>query len=313
MQIIHRLIPALVGLLVTTAAMAADPVFPPGSRIGLVPPPDMKMARGLSGFRNETKGSGILLIEMPPDTYPGLVASLSDQALKAQGIKLRSRDNVKIGSVSAIRVTAEQSENGRPIIKSMLLVQDPTITALIMGQLPGNAPDSEVESIEQALRTVAFRPPLSLDEMVEALPFALGDRAGFRPVRTMTGSALMLTDGPNDAIRGADQPMLIIAQSFGPVPPAAQREAFARGGLSANSFIKDAVLERSQSYRQSGAEWHELVAKAKDALTGTDVIVVQTIRFEPDGYIRSVGVVRPEAREDVLPRFRRIVDGLTTR
>lgn len=304
---------ALVGLLFAVAASAAEPVFPPGSRIGLVPPSDMKMARGLSGFRNEATGSGILLVEMPPDAYPGLAASFTDQALKAQGFALRTRDKVRIGSLNAMLVTGEQTEGARRSIKSMLIAGDPSMTALVMGQLPEGASDKEVASVEQALRTISFRPPLSLDESIEALPFAIGDRAGFRPVRAMTGSALMLTDGPNDAIQAADQPVLIIAQSFGPVPPAAQRETFARGGLTSNSFIKDAVLERSQAYRQAGAEWHELVAKAKDALSGTDVIVMQTIRFEPDGYIRSVGIVRPEARDATLPRFRRIVDSLTTR
>ena len=304
---------AFLALLLAGTAFAADAVFPPGSRVGLVPPPNMTQARGLSGFRNAETGAGILLVEMPPDAYPGLAASLSDQALRAQGFALRSRDTPQIGDRPAILVTGAQTENGRRSIKSMLLTSDATMTVLVMGQLAPDAAATEIEAVEKALRTVAIRAPLTLDETIEALPFAIGDRAGMRPVRAMAGNALMLTIGPNDFIREADQPMLIIAQSFGQTPPVAQREAFARSGLTSNGFVKDTVLERSQSYRQGGSDWHELVAKGKDALSGRDVIVMQTIRFEPDGYIRSVGITRPEGREEALARFRRVVDSVASK
>lgn len=309
-QTMIRIASGIFALLLAGTAMAADAVFPPGSRIGLVPPPNMTTARGLSGFRNESTGAGILLIEMPPDAYPGLAATLTDQALKAQGFALRTRDNVPIGPSGATLVTGEQDEAGRRSIKSMLLAAEPQMTVLVMGQLPAGAADADVAAVEKALRTVVFRPALSLAEKIEALPFGLGDLAGFRPVRTMAGNAVMLTDGPNDMIREVEQPVLIVAQSFGPAPPAGQREPFARSGLASNNFIRDSVLERSQSYRQAGTEWHELLAKAKDVTSGRDVIVMQTIRFEPDGYIRAVGIVRPEARDEVLPRFRRVVDSL---
>lgn len=295
------------------AALAAQPIFPPGSRIGLVPPSDMAPARGLAGFRNAETGAGILMVEMPPDAYPGLAASFSDQALRAQGFALRTRHKVEIESRAAIMVTGEQAEGGRRSVKSMLLTSDGHMTALVMGQLPAEASNSEVAAVEAALRSVVFRPPLTLDEKIAALPFGIGDLAGMRPIRTMAGNAILLTEGPNDVIREADQPALIIAQSFSPPPPAPQRESFARGGLASSTFVRDAVLERSQAYRQGGSDWHELVAKAKDTLTGREVVVMQTIRFEPDGYIRSVGIVRPEGREAVLARFRRVVDSVASR
>lgn len=310
---VKLLLAGLAALVAATVASAAQPVFPPGSRIGLVPPADMALARGLTGFRNAETGAGILLVEMPPDAYPGLAASFSDQALKAQGFALKSRGKVTVGSTIAIMVTGEQAEGGRRIVKSMLLASDASMTALVLGQLPPGAQASEVAAVEAALRSVAFRAPLTLDEKVDALPFTIGDRAGFRVIRTMAGNAILLTDGPNDAIREADQPALIIAESFESPPPPPQREAFARSGLVSSTFVRDAVLERSQSYRQGGVDWHELVAKAKDAMSGRDVVVVQTIRFEADGYIRSVGIVRPDARDAVMPRFRQIVDSLAAK
>lgn len=304
----------LVLLLVAGQAVASDErVFPPGSRIGLVPPADMVVARGLTGFRNARTGAAILTVEMPPDAYPGLAAGFADAALRAQGFSLKGRASPKIGSGEAILVTGEQTEGGRTVPKTVLLAADPSMTALVIGQLPVGGSSAELAAVAEALKSVGFRPPLALDDQVAALPFDIGNRAGFRPVRAMAGNSLLLTDGPLDAIRDAAQPMLIVAESFTPSPPAAGREAFARQALVANTFIRDATLERSQSFRQRGTDWHEIVAKAKEAGSGVPVTVMQTIRFESDSYVRAVGVVREDQRDIVLPRFRALVDSIVVR
>ncbi len=293
------------------AAGAAELVFPAGSRIGLVPPADMALSRGLSGFRNLKSGAAILVVEMPAEAFPGLAAGFSDEALKAQGFSLRTRGTPTIGGASSIMVSGEQNDGGRAVTKAVLLAAEPAMTALVIGQLPQGATSEEIASVETALKTVAFRPPLGMEDQLAALPFRLGETAGFRPVRAMAGNSLLLTDGPSDVVREAAQPMLIVAQSFGAAPAMAdRREAFARQALVANTFIKDAALERSQGFRQSGSDWHEIVAKAKDANSGTPVIVMQTIRFEPDGYLRAIGIVRIEDRDAILPRFRQVVDSV---
>ena len=58
------------------------------------------------------------------------------------------------------------------------------------------------------------------------------------------------------------------------------------------------------------ATGHEIVARATDVPSGTPVVVSQTIRFQPDGYFRAVGVVRAPDRDAMLPRFRKVVDSV---
>ncbi|MDB5591471.1 hypothetical protein [Enterovirga sp.] len=307
-----RLTAALLSSLLALAGPAAaqTPVFPAGSRVGLVPPPNMVPARGVAGFRNPQTGAAILAVEMPAEAFPGLAATFTDEALKAQGFSLTRRDAPQIGGGKAILVTGQQGEGASSVPKSVLLASEPGMTVLVIGQLPHGAPEPDVAAVEAALKTVAFRPALSLTDQVGALPFRIGDLAGFRVVRTMAGNSVMMTDGPSDVVRQASQPLLLIAQSFGPAPGPEQREAFARSALVANNFIKEPVLERSQSFKQGGSDWHEIVARATETGTETPVVVMQTIRFEPDGYMRSVGIVDAKQRDAVLPRFRRIVDSL---
>ena len=40
------------------------------------------------------------------------------------------------------------------------------------------------------------------------------------------------------------------------------------------------------------------------------MVVAQTIRFAPDGYLRAVGVVREDQREQTLAKFREVVDSV---
>src|SRR5688500_909312 len=57
---------AALGLILSAqAAFAAEPVFPPASRIGIVPPADMMVSRRFSGFENEEKAAAINFVEMP--------------------------------------------------------------------------------------------------------------------------------------------------------------------------------------------------------------------------------------------------------
>ena len=287
---------------------AAEPVYPPGSRIGLVPPGDMQPARGLAGFRNPRTGAAILAVEMPAEAYPSLAAGFSDEALKAQGFALNGRETVQVAGGQALLVAGRQIEGDRMIPKVVLLTADPTMTALLIGQLAPGASPAEINVVEAALKTVSIRAPLGMDEQLASLPFRIGEFAGFRTIRVMAGNSILMTDGPENVIREADQPVLIVAQSFAPAPSGPSRDAFARQALAANAFVKDLVIERSQPFRQGGTEWHEILAKAVDATSDAPVIVMQTIRFEPDSYIRSVGVVRASQRDAILPRFRRVVD-----
>jgi hypothetical protein len=306
-----RLTTLVLALVAASATFAASPVFPPGSRIGLVPPKDMKPARGVAGFQNSTTGAAIVIVEMPADAFQAIAAGFTDEALKGQGFTLKSRDKVTVGKSDAVLIAGEQNEGGRAMQKAVLLTSDPSVTALVIGQLPAGAPAATMDELKAALKTVALRPPLSVDQQVASLPFKVGDPAGFRPVRAMAGNALLMTDGPKDIVRDAEQPVMIVAQSFAPTPATPeQRDIFARQALVANSMLKETVLERAQGFRLGGVDWHEIVAKGKDGASEQPVIVLQTIRFSPEGYVRMLGVARQEKRDDVMPRFRRIVDGL---
>jgi hypothetical protein len=193
----------------------------------------------------------------------------------------------------------------------VMAVKDSGVTALIIAQVRGGGDGYSEAQMRDALKSIALRGPVSIEEQVSALPFRIGDMAGFRPVRVMSGNSVLFTDGPQDTIKAVEQPMVIMAATVNvPVPPAERRSQFAHAALNSNQILKDVKIERSESFRFKGQDWHEIVAKAVEAESGQPIVVMQTIRFEPDRYVRLVGLTRVEQRDQNLPRFRTMIDGV---
>lgn len=297
----------------SAGASAADPVFPPSSRFGFTPPSDMTPSRRFSGFERLEGGATVSVVELPPAAFADLEKNFTDENLKAQGFVVATREAVKVaGDVEAVLFTGEQPVTeppGAPAIRKwLLLVGDPTVTGIIIAQ---TVPEAETDATMRGMLTgLSIRPALSLEQQVEALPFRIGDAAGFRPVRVLAGNSVLLTQGPKDQMVNLEQPILVLAQAVQPPPAADQRDAFARAALYSNQTMKDFAIERAQSYRQNGVDWHEIVARAVDMPTNTPVVVSQTIRFAPDGYLRAVGVVRADQRGGTLAQFREVIDSV---
>jgi hypothetical protein len=290
-------------------ASAAETVFPPGSRVGLVPPSDMAVSKRFLGFEAAEKGAAITLIELPPQAVADLRAGLNDTVLKAQGLTVENREQIEVLGAPTDLVSGQQSAGGFSLRKWLMVAADPTLTAFVIAQTPSDGSYPE-EAIREALRTIAFRAPLSIEDQVAALPFRLGERSGLRPVRTTTGNALLLTEGRNDAINPAEQPLVVVALAAEPPPPPAMRNEVARNTLFANPSFKELVIERADAFRQRGIDWHETVGRAKDAQTGEPLVVMQTIQFSTRSYLRLLGIARAETRENLLPRLRALADGL---
>jgi hypothetical protein len=302
---------AALGLVLSAqAALAAEPVYPPASRIGIVPPTDMMVSKRFSGFESEEKAAAINFVEMPAAAYVQLVNGLTKDALKRQGLSETSREALKLGAKTGVLIggTMAGPVQGR---KWVMAVKDEDLTALVIAQVRGGQDGYSETQMREALKSIALRGPVPIEEQISALPFRFGDKAGFRPVRVMAGNSVLFTDGPQDTIKAVEQPMVIMAATVNvPVPPAERRSQFAHAALNSNQILKDVKIERSESFRFKGQDWHEIVAKAVEAESGQPIVVMQTIRFEPDRYVRLVGLTRVEQRDQNLPRFRTMIDGV---
>jgi hypothetical protein len=292
-------------------AQGAEPVFPLGLRIGLVPPPGMAASTTFQGFEDRNRNVAMILSEMPPDAYPAMDQAFTVEALKSKGIEAESRQDVPLKDARGFIVVARQQIGGASVRKWALIAGTDALTAIVTLQIPEEAaaayPD---EACRAALATFVVRPKVPPDEQLALLPYQLRDQAGFRIVRALADGSALLTDGPKDTITSADQPYVLIAIPPVPAPQPDEREGFARRLLAATPGVKDIRIVRSEPLRIGGQPGHQILAEAKDDPSESAVTMVQWLRFGPGRFMHVFGLARTDAWQSVFMRMRTLRDGI---
>jgi hypothetical protein len=120
---------ALAGMMLAAApAMAADPVFPINSRIGMVPPPGFTPSTKFTGFENPQESAAILLLELPPEAYAEIEKGFTDTALKARGMLVETREPVPLNEGRGFFVSGPQETGGAKRYEIVMVATLPGVT-----------------------------------------------------------------------------------------------------------------------------------------------------------------------------------------
>jgi hypothetical protein len=295
------------------AARAAEPVFPVGSRLGLVPQSQLHPATSFSGFEDETNHVYVRLIALPGEAFAQIEKTMTNDALKKQGMAVEKRETVPIAGANAILVVARQDTSAGRIRKWLLIAPIDNMTAMVSLELPMPAPASYPDAVVRAtLTSLAMRAKVPAEEQLRLVPFKIGDFAGLRLVRVVPGVAVQFTEGPKDGLEATEQPHLVIAVAPGSPDPR-DRDQFARDAMSTLPPLKDMHITGAEPMRIGGQPGYEVRAEAKDVQTGADVEIVQWLRFGTGAFTRILGIAPKDKWTDAFTRFRAVRDGLEPR
>jgi hypothetical protein len=315
---ILRLLAVLAFALGTSPAAAADPAYPPGSRIGLAPPSGMVTSKSFFGYEDtNNNNAAIFLLALPAHAYADLDKSITADALKRQGVTFETREAVPLSIGKAFLVTGHQEVEKTKIRKWILVAASSALTALVTVQIPEAAkalyPDAAVRA---ALATLAIRTTVPVDEQLGLLPFKVGELAGFRIGGVVPGRAVMLSDAPADAPGSPDthiEPHIFVAIAPGGPMQTADRDTFARDVFATVPNLRDIRVTTSEPLRIGGQQGHQILANARDPAGTAALTVVQWLRFGGGGYLQMIGIARLDAWKDAYPRFRSVRDGIEAR
>jgi hypothetical protein len=296
--------------------LAAEPVFPPGSRVGLVPPAGMVASKTFDGFADPGSDAAILINVLPAAAYPQIDKTLDADALKKQGVNLEKREPMQLSFGKGFLLTGRQIAEKTRYRKWLLVASASDFTALVTVQVPEQATAYSDRVVRESLATLSVRPKVPEAEELGLLPFAVGDLAGFHVDGALRGRALMLSDasGPNDSSKEAtfgslDARMLIAAVPGGPAEPD-QHANFAKLSFNEIGGIRNVHVTVSEPLRIGGQSGYQTMAEAKDAQSGADLMVVQWLRFGGGGYLQMVGIGRADSWTSVLARLRTVRDSV---
>src|SRR5580658_11058998 len=119
-----------------TSATAADTIFPPGSRVGLVPPPGMVASNTFDGFSDPTKDAAILITVLPAAAYAQMDKTLDIETLKKQGVVLDKREPMQLAFGKGFLLVGRQTADKVRYKKWLLVAGASDLTALVTVQVP---------------------------------------------------------------------------------------------------------------------------------------------------------------------------------
>jgi hypothetical protein len=300
----------VVCLLLAPAAQAADPIFPVGSRVGLVPPAGMVVSKGFVGFEDVAKDSAILIAAQPPAAFPEIEKSLATDVLKKNGITVDSREEMKFDFGQGTLVVGKQAADKTRYRKWLLNVQTKDLTALVNVQIPEQETAYPDATIRAALATLAVRATIPDAEKLSLLPFTLSNLAGFHIENVLPGRAVMLIDTPDGVpTDNFDARMFVAAFDGGPTENEDHAQ-FARMTFGQIVGIKDVQITMSEPLRIGGQSGFQTTAQAKDMKTGGDIMVAQWLRFGTGGFMQMIGMAKADVWTTALTRLRAVRDGI---
>ena len=302
----------LVALLLAAPAGAAEPTFPAGLRVGMVPPPGMVPSTRFPGFEDADKTAAILIGEFPAAAYADVEKGLGTEVLKAQGFTVELREPVTLPQLTGSLIIGEQATPGGTLRRWVLVAETGGITALISIEVQKAAVKETTDAtMRAALQTVTARSSVPDAELLSLLPYELKELAGFRVVQAYPNGGALLTEGEKNAIELAEQPAVIISIIPSVPQQNADRASFARMAMAGVPGVKDMRIQRMEPMRIAGQPGFEVVVEGKDVKTDIDLTAVQWLRFGMSSSLRMLAIARKDAWSTMFPRFRAIRDGLT--
>jgi hypothetical protein len=289
-------------------AFAADAVFPPGLRLGMVPLVGLSKAKTFPGFENEDGSVKVLVTELAPAAYGEVASAFNANPAGVNGIK---QDKIETAAGLAY-FTIESGKSGdTPVKRYSMIVPGAGFSGYVAVQIPENAAKIYTdEAVRQMFASAVTRTKVSVDEQIALMPFKITDLADFKNVRTLApGVSIILADG--DESSGYEPKPFMILGLIGATPQQADdRARFAQEAALQIPGMREARVTMSEPIRINGQQGFETRI---DAVTGKDkipVTVVQWIRFGGGTSLRIIASAPRDQWSSAFTRFRAVRDGI---
>jgi hypothetical protein len=295
----------------TSSAFAADPVFPPGARVGMVPLVGLNKAKTFTGFETEDQGVKVLVTDLPAEAYGEVANAFKSNPGGTGGIK---PENIETPAGLAY-YTVENAKDGATSVKRYsMILPGPTFSGYVAVQVPENASKIYTdEAVRQMFATAVIRNEVPVQEQLSLLPFKVNELSNFKNVRTLApGAAFILADG--DEKTGFEvAPFMIIGLIGQTAASPDDRGRFAQQIATTIPGVRDGKITMSEPVRIDGQPGYETRIEATSGKDNTPVTIVQWLRFGAQTSLRVIGSSPRDEWTKAFPRFRAVRDGIQPR
>ena len=302
-----------VALLVSAlgTAFAADPVFPPGIRVGLTPLVGLSKAKSFVGFETEDQGVKVLVAELPAEAYNEVKNAFTANPAGTGGIKPESIET----SSGLAYYTVENTKDGATNVRRYsMILPGGTFSGYIAVQVPENAAKIYTDdAVRKMFASAVVRKQVPVEEQLGQMPFNIRDLNGFKNIRTLAvGAAIVLADG--DEEKGFEAAPFMVIGLVGTAPAQPEdRGRFAQQVAATIPGVRDARITMSEPLRIDGTPGYETRLDAVSGKDNTPVTLVQWLRFGGSTTLRIIASAPREQWATAFPRFRGVRDAIQPR
>lgn len=290
-------------------ALAADAIFPPGLRLGMVPLVGLGTAKTFPGFESEDGNVKVLITELPPAAYGEVVSAFNSNPAGANGVK---QDKIETPAGLAYFTTESGKAGETPVKRYSMIVPGAGFSGYVAVQIPENATKIYTDdAVRQMFASTVTRKEVPVDEQLSRMPFKITDLADFKNVRTLApGASVLLADG--DESSGIEPKPFMILGLIGATPQQADdRARFAQEAALQIPGMRESRITMSEPIRINGQQGFETRIDGLSGKDKTPVTVVQWIRFSNGGTsLRIIASAPRDQWEPAFTRFRAVRDGI---
>ncbi|MBN9005334.1 MAG: hypothetical protein J0H40_07960 [Rhizobiales bacterium] len=312
MRYLAHLTAALIVLASAAHALADDPVYAPGARIGLVPLVGLSPSKTFPGFETADHHVRVVVAELPAAAFKDVETAAKADVASSQGIKPQG---IETASGQGYFIT-ETAKNGNDNVRRYsMVVSGGTFTGYVATQIPENAEKIySDQAVRKMFATVVLRKEVPVEEQLGLLPFKMNELSSFKTVRTLVpGAAILLSDAATDADIDSKAFMLINLVGSAPERPD-DRGRFARDIAATIPNLRDGHITMSEPIRINGSPGFETRIDATNTKSNKPVTVVQWLVFNSGTTaMRLIGSTPRDEWPTAFTRFRAVRDGIRPR
>ena len=303
-----RLLAAFFVLSGSFAAHAADVVYPPGARVGVVPSGGLVVAKEFLGFETEDKSVKFGVAEIPPEAFATVETAFKEGKTVPNAAKV---EPFKTASGEAFITIESRKEGGASFKTYSLIAKGDKFAGYVIAQVRDGAPNAPSDDdVRKVLATTTLRAEVPVDEQLSLLPFKVGELSGFKTVRMLAmRQSVLLTDGTEETTLDGAPYIIIGTIQTSPATPD-DRGRFSEQIARAIPGLKNGRVTANEPIRIDGVQGYETRIEALAGKNDTPVTVVQWIRFGSSSSLRIIASATKDDWPKAFPRFRAVRDGI---
>ena len=310
---IRRLLAAaLLTMAASLPASAADAVFPPGARVGMVPLVGLNPAKAFVGFETEDQGVKVVIADLPAEAYTEVSNAFKGGTTgPAGGVKPES---IETGAGLAYYTVENGKDGATNVRRYSMMVPGIGFSGYVAVQVPENAwKIYSDDAVRQMFASAVVRKEVPSDEQLGLLPFKVSQLSEFKNVRTLAaGAAVILADG--DETTGFEPaPFMIIGLIGQTAATPDDRGRVAQQIARTIPGVRDGRITMSEPVRIDGMPGYETRIEATSGKDNIPVTIVQWLRFGAGSSLRIIGSSPRDDWARAFPRFRAVRDDIQPR